>query len=740
MIKHLLDRDDVPVRYLKRLIETALRITAERDIYALFEEILNEAQRISNADGGTVYMLVEQDGQQMLEFTIVKNFSLHISQGRVETGAEVSFKPVPLFLNGTPNHSNIVSHVALTGDIANIEDAYANERFDFSGTREVDLQLGYRSKSFLTIPLKNEHSKVIGVIQLINARSDDGQSIVGFDTEIEPVIEILAAFAAMALESQLKAKELEQKDLLVELSSEPSTSHLIDRILREAQTITRADGGTLYLYRQEEHASFLDFTHVRNDSLGVDMGGVSGNPLDFPPIPVIREDGSQNVNHIASFSAITKEVVNIKDVYQETKFDFTGAKNFDKQNKYHSKSFLTVPLLNHENDVIGVLQLINAQDIDDGTFIPFSRRIEPIVKALASYAAIALNNQLLLRDLKNLLDAFIQCIAQAIDAKSPQTSAHCQRIPLLMELIARAACEDEGKFADFRLNEEEWYELKVASWLHDCGKLATPDWILDKATKLHVMSDRIDEINARFASIKQHARVEALEAMLEQPDQREQLEQQLNTRLAEIEEIRTFVNRANKGGEFMSAEDQQRIREIAHLSWIDAEGLSQPLLTEFEVMNLVIERGTLTREERDMINNHMQVTIDMLESLPFPKGLRRVSEYAGGHHEKMDGSGFPKGLTRDEMSIPARMMAVADIFEALTSRERPYKDPMPLSVALNILKNMRNNRHIDPDVYELFVQARVWEQYAELELDPAQKDVEDISPYLENLEPLDYSI
>ena len=297
--------------------------------------------------------------------------------------------------------------------------------------------------------------------------------------------------------------------------------------------------------------------------------------------------------------------------------------------------------MNHENDVIGVLQLINAKDIDDGTFIPFSRRIEPIVKALASYAAIALNNQLLLRDLKNLLDAFIQCIAQAIDAKSPQTSAHCQRIPLLMELIAQAACEDQDKFKDFNLNEEEWYELRVASWLHDCGKLATPDWILDKATKLHVMNDGINEINARFATIKQHARVVALEKMIEQPDKRSAIEIALEQQLTEIEDNRQFINRANKGGEFMSQEDQERVRALALQQWIDAEGKEQPLLTEFEVKNLVIERGTLTQDERDMINNHMQVTIDMLESLPFPKGLRRVSEYAGGHHEKMDGSGFP---------------------------------------------------------------------------------------------------
>lgn len=181
----------------------------------------------------------------------------------------------------------------------------------------------------------------------------------------------------------------------------------------------------------------------------------------------------------------------------------------------------------------------------------------------------------------------------------------------------------------------------------------------------------------------------------------------------------------------MSDDDKARVRELSQLRWTSIDGQEHNLLSEEEVAYLCIERGTLSHEEREIINNHMVVTIDILESLPFPKKLRNVPEYAGGHHEKMDGTGFPRQLTRDQMSIPARMMAIADIFEALTSRDRPYKDPMKLSTALSIMKNMKRNNHIDPDLFDLFLRAKVWQKYADQALLDEQKDIQDASAYLE---------
>ncbi|MGH8335991.1 MAG: HD-GYP domain-containing protein, partial [Gammaproteobacteria bacterium] len=320
-----------------------------------------------------------------------------------------------------------------------------------------------------------------------------------------------------------------------------------------------------------------------------------------------------------------------------------------------------------------MLQLVNARDAKTGETVPFAKSLEPIVAALASSAAIALDNQILLQDHKELLNSFIQVIAQAIDAKSFHTSAHCQRVPVLTELIAQAACESAtGPLKDFDLDENEWYELRVASWMHDCGKLATPDYVLDKATKLHLLIDGIDTVRARFAALKAQHEITVLKRVIADPAQAEALQQGLQADLASLDADCAFIEKANVGGEFMRPEDQARVRQIAELRWVDQKGVEQPMLSEQEVKFLCIERGTLSFEERQKINDHMKVTIQMLESLPFPKNLRRVPEYAGGHHEKMDGTGFPRGLKREQMSWPARMMAIADIFEALTSSERPY--------------------------------------------------------------------
>lgn len=711
-----------------RLIQVAQRIVAQRDVSRLCETILEEAQRLTQADGGTLYLLEGRDQQSRLEFAIVRNHSLGLRLGG-SSGRPINFPEIPLYRDGEANHSHIAAHAGLSGAPINIADAYHAEGFDFSGTRSFDSQFGYHSTSILAVPLKTDFGELVAVLQLLNALDDQGRPI-PFSEEQQAVVGVLAGFAAMALQQQRLMHD--QKALLVELSGEPNTGRLLERILSEAQAITHADGGTLYLLRDnDDQGERLEFALVRNDSLGIRQGGADNEEaISLPPIPLRAADGGENHHHVAAHAALSREVVNIEDAYTSDLFDFSGTKAFDQQYNYRSTSFLTIPLLNHLDEVIGVLQLVNARHPKTREVIPFAEQVEPLVRALASYAAIALNNLILVQELKNLLDAFIKVIAQAIDAKSSHTSGHCQRVPLLTELIAQAACADEGCFRDFTLDEEEWYELHVAAWMHDCGKLATPDSVLDKSTKLHTLHDRIHDVATRFAVLKQQSEIDYLRALAGAPDQQKILAEQRDKRLAQLDDDLAFIERANKGGEFMAAEDQQRVRDIAARTWRDGHGNEQPLLTEDEVYNLCIERGTLTSEERDIINDHMRVTIDMLESLPFPRKLRRVPEYAGGHHEKMDGSGFPRGLTREQMSIPARMMAVADIFEALTAKDRPYKQPMKISQALSILQKMRHSDHIDPDIYELFVRHRVWEKYGREVLDPVQLDVEDASVYL----------
>lgn len=516
------------------------------------------------------------------------------------------------------------------------------------------------------------------------------------------------------------------------LSSERNSARLFEKILDAAQDISCADGGTLYLLKEDKGQQVLEFEILRNNSLNLTLGGSSGQPIPFAPLPLYRTDGTPNHNNIATHTALTKKMENIEDAYFANHLDFSGTKAFDARANYRSKSFLTVPLCNHQQEVIGVLQLVNAKHLQTGETISFSAELEPVIAALASSAAIALENQILLQDHKNLLDAFVQVIAQAIDAKSPHTSAHCQRVPVLTELIAQAACEtQEGLLKDFNLDESDWYELRVASWLHDCGKLATPDYLLDKATKLHLLNDGIETVKARFAALAAQTELAYYRQIMQADStQKVLLERELPVQVALLKEECAFIEIANKGGEFMSADAKQKVKAIAERTWIDTKGVEQPLLTAAEVDLLCIERGTITYAERQKINDHMTVTIQMLESLPFPKNLKRVPEYAGGHHEKMDGTGFPKGLKREQMSWPARIMAIADIFEALTASERPYKPAMKISQALSILQRMRDQQHIDADLFKLFLEARVWDKYAQQFLKPEQLDVQNYEPYL----------
>lgn len=727
---------DMPVELYRRLLRTAQKITAAKDVYRLCEIILAEAQDITGADGGTFYLVRTDDKgrDDHLDFVIVRNKSLGINAESHSRQHSV-FAPLPLFAphgadgQRKPNEHNIATWAYHRRVLANIADAYSDKRFDFSGTRAFDQKSGYHSRSFMAVPLIGETGHVIGVFQLINAIDSRSGDIMPFARELEPAVQALSVFAAIALDNQLLAEQ--QKDLLIELSSEPNTRALIERILHEAKLLTNADGGTLYLLKDDMQMPRLEFALVLNDTLKVNMGGATGSKVTLPPVPLYLESGQENLHNVVTCAALKRQAINIEDAYSdEDEFDFSGTRRFDEQTGYHSRSFLAVPLLNHENDVVGVLQLINARDPGNDEVIGFSSRVQSLVSALASYAAIALTNQILVQELKNLLDAFIRCIAQAIDAKSRHTSAHCQKVPQLMEMIAKAACNDDTVFHDFTLNEDEWYELRVAAWLHDCGKLATPDSVLDKSTKLHLMQDGIVTVNTRFAALRQEKLAGFYRAIADNPAERDSLQAILDAELKALEEYRQFINTANKGGEFMAPEAKERVRAIAALQWTDAEGNRQPLLDEEEIRNLCIDRGTLTQEERNIINNHMAVTIDMLQSLPFPKKLRRVPEYAGGHHEKMDGSGFPRGLKREDMSLPARMMAIADIFEALTARDRPYKPPMKISQALGILKRMRQDSHIDPDLYELFVRSRVWEEYARSSLLPEQLDVADASAFL----------
>ncbi len=523
-------------------------------------------------------------------------------------------------------------------------------------------------------------------------------------------------------------RRLEQLNAIgAALSKERDITRLLESILVAAKTITHADGGTLY--RVTEDRQSLRFEILKTDSLHIAMGGTSGKPIDFPNLPLHDEQGRPNDSLVAAYCAIHSQTVNIADAYTEANFDFSGTRQFDARTGYRSQSFLAVPMKDHEGDVIGVLQLINAKSSASGEVVPFSTADQSLAESLASQAAIAITNRSLMSQLETLFESFISLINLAIDEKSHYTGGHCQRVPALTMMLAEAVnAHKQGPLATFTMDDRDRYELKIAGLLHDCGKVTTPVHVVDKATKLQTLFDRIDLIDTRFEVAKRDEEIAALHAQLAMREQKDAAAEasvwtQCRERIDALDLDRTFLQGVNKGAESMLDSDLQRVRDIAHQrTWRNALGLEAQLLSTDEVENLTIRAGTLTFAERDTINNHIVATIKMLEQLPWPKHLKNVPEYAGGHHERMDGKGYPKGLTREQMSVQARVMGIADIFEALTARDRPYKQGMKLSQAMGIMHKFRMGGHIDPDLFDIFVQEGVYLRYAQQFLDPWQID------------------
>lgn len=566
----------------------------------------------------------------------------------------------------------------------------------------------------------------------------------------------------------------------IALAAEHNHDRLMEQILLGAKGLTNADGGTLYLVSRD--GGELRFMIMRNDTMNIALGGTTGAPIPFPPVPLRGPDGGPNYKNVAAAAALGGRTINIADAYDVEKYDFSGMRAFDERTGYRSQSFLTVPLKNHDGEVVGVLQLINART-PRGDTVPFMTELELVIEALAGQAAVALDKQMLIEAQRDLFRSLLRILAAAIDAKSPYTGGHCRRVPELTNMLARAAdAAEEGPLADFHLQGDEWYELEVAGGLHDCGKVTTKEYVVDKATKLETIYNRIHEIRCRFEIVKRDAEIEYLKAVAAGGDE-VKLRRARNRRLKQLDNDFAFVAECNMGGEVMAPERIERLQQIGTITWLrtidDRLGLSweerarlpaaatplpavehlladkpshiiphdvpplppdskwgfvlKPPAQKFnlgELYNLSIRRGTLTAEERFHINDHIVQTIVMLDSLPFPKTLSRVTEWAGGHHEKMDGTGYPLGLKRDEMSVPARIMAIADIFEALTARDRPYKARKTLSECIAIMAEMSRSQHIDPDIFELFLTSGVFRRYAEMFLLPDQIDEVEISRYI----------
>ena len=494
-------------------------------------------------------------------------------------------------------------------------------------------------------------------------------------------------------------------------SSQHDKNILLEDILTLTRNLTNADAGTLYIKSKDE--KYLSFKVVHNNTLNIKMGGTKNN-LNWPDLPIFEENGKTNNEMVAVVCANEKRIINIPDVYKTTKYQFDGTKDFDKSTSYHSKSMLVIPLINHDNEVIGVLQLINK--IKNGEIINFNKLDEKVIISLASQAAMALTNMQLITSLEDFIDAFVTTIAKAIDTKSPYTSDHIGKVEEIALLVAKAISDDNTIYKKIKYSENDYKQLSLAAWMHDIGKISMPEHIMDKATKLEKIFDRIHLIEQRFEVIKLNKEIEYLKNQTPRTEY-ENFTNEINN---DIE----FIKRINFGGEFMSDEDIQKLENISRKVYIKNDGEIISFISEDEFYNLSIKKGTLTKEEIEIIRNHAQLSLDMISGLPFPKKYKDVLNIACNHHEKLNGLGYPRGLKAEEISLEDRIMILADIFEALTASARPYKDAMKLSKVKDILSSMANKGELDKELIDFFFNHKILHEYSKNELKSYQLDLE----------------
>ena len=484
---------------------------------------------------------------------------------------------------------------------------------------------------------------------------------------------------------------------------------LLEMIVDQARNFTNADAGTLYIVEDNT----LRFQIVQNDSLKIRMGGKTGETIPFPPVELKK-------SNVSAFVALKGVSINIPDVYDTDLFDFTGPKKFDQSTGYRSQSMLVVPMRNHDGDVIGVLQLLNATNPNNGKVISFSQDYENLSESLASQAAVSITNAKLISNITELFEAFVNVMATAIDEKSPVTGGHIRRVADLTLTMADVIHNSkEGPYKDITFSPDQIYELRIAAYMHDIGKVTSPVEIVEKAKKLQTIFDRIQYVRLRMAYISQKIMLEGQNTKIEllqngsDSGKLKALEKETLDKLEEIKEIREFINKCNEPGEFLEDETLERLKELSKKTYIDDEGEQQPFLTEDELVNLSIRRGSITEAERKKMQDHAAVTLRMLKQIPFTKKLKNVPSFAGAHHEFINGKGYPLGLKGDEIPFEGKLMAVTDIAEALTASDRPYKKAMPLETVYRILRSMAEKEELDNGLVELFIEKEVYKLYQE---------------------------
>ncbi|MDA3917014.1 MAG: HD domain-containing protein [Deltaproteobacteria bacterium] len=535
---------------------------------------------------------------------------------------------------------------------------------------------------------------------------------------IEKILDELCPF----LEEQ--AEEISQLTSIGKaLGSRKDISELLEIILTIARRFTKADGGTLYLVDNKNQN--LNFHVIHNATLKLKK---TGRAINLPGVLLYNKDNTPNLSNVSSYVFHTGQIVNIDNVYKTKKFQFRGTRKFDAALHYKSQSMIVIPMRNHENDIIGILQLINSIDPFSGKTVSFTLNDQEKASALASHASVLLTQQNLILEMKELFEAFIKAIAVSIDEKSKHTSGHIQRVTELCLMIGRAINEDTTIYKNTSLDPDQIDELRIAALMHDTGKITTPDHIINKSSRLELFHDRIELIKTRWDLFKTNQRLAAAQkklALLDQTQSKKQLariDDRCNEKIDELEkefDTLTCIN-STKGSLDIALIDQ--LKKIYAKSDL-INNKKESYLNDDEFENLSVLKGTLTQQERDIINSHAGLSQKILSKLPWPKKLANIPSIAGAHHEKLDGSGYPLHLKKENLNLQARILAIADIFEALSALDRPYKKPKTLNQTIKVLEQMGQSKLLDSDIIKIFFKSETHLEYAKAYMSPWQIDI-----------------
>jgi HD-GYP domain-containing protein (c-di-GMP phosphodiesterase class II) len=527
-----------------------------------------------------------------------------------------------------------------------------------------------------------------------------------------------AAFAdldAAGERARLERDLSELNAIGIRLSAEPNPRFLLETILTRAREITTSDAGSLYVVEERAEVTVLRFALAQNDSVSVPFRSVT--------LPLTGES-------VAGHVALTGQILNLPDAYAPpADSPFTINRWFDEQAGYRTKSMLVVPMRTPQGQTLGALQLINckpewrgrlagADDVERHVR-PYGPRHEKLASSLASQAAVAIHNRRLYLSIRDLFEGFVKASVTAIEARDPTTSGHSFRVAdLTVALASIVDRSDSGPYRDVRFADDELMELRYASLLHDFGKVGVREHVLVKAKKLYPAE--LERIGHRVEVLKRDLALRAARGKLDHAVGRgrggyaeiaAKLDADLAAALAELDRQLEIIAMANEP----SVQPQEFTAEVLRLAartWEDADGIERAIVTPEEARILAIRRGSLTDDERRAIEEHVVHTFQFLSQIPWTKELKRVPEIARSHHEKLDGSGYPHRIRAEEIPLGSRMMAIADIFDALTASDRPYKKALRAEQALTILDAERQAGALDGALLDLFVDARVYERVA----------------------------